>query len=331
MSNPYPSFLTRIAMLIVVVTRNFFRANAFRTHIPSSSNSRLHSVSYEFLDCGDGLRFEKFGVFNVSRSCPGASSWRPKLTRNSWATAQLQYTGTSGNAGSWQTKSPLPKDEWSVAFEDGQMKFMLDISELGQVGVFPEQLSNWRWLRETIHAPEGADVKVLNGFAYTGGSTLAVLLAGPAVKATHLDAARSSVLWAKKNCEASGLGNRSVRWITDDCMTFLMREIKRNKKYEGLIFDPPAFGRSENKVWKLTKDLPILLDLLPSLLSPTAQFVLISCHDAAWPPQRLAEAVELRLRPFGGSMQALELSLESNRGGATLPCGSCVRWTFPRK
>lgn len=144
----------------------------------------------------------------------------------------------------------------------------------------------------------------------------------------HLDAAKSSVQWAKKNCAMAGVATEQVRWIVDDCMTFLNREIKRGNTYEGLIFDPPAFGRGSNgKIWKLEKDFPLLIEMIPRLLSPTSpQLVLLSCHDPDWPASRIEDLLRKQLKSLGGIFECVDMSLVSQCGGRNLPSGACVRW-----
>jgi 23S rRNA (cytosine1962-C5)-methyltransferase len=281
------------------------------THLFGTANTK----SYQFFDSGSYKRIEQFGSYNVVRSCPSAS-WPPG---SSWARfgAKITYDGTSGKAGTWNGLDLLDPN-WQVTFELDQtttarIVFTLAPSDLGQVGVFPEQQENWRWIFHTLqqqHPPSASTSnlrlrKVLNGFAYTGGSTMAALSADN-VQVVHLDAAKSSVQWAMRNAAASGLysptnssnndssTSRSVRWITDDCLTFLDREVRRGNTYDGLIFDPPAFGRGGNgKIWKLDKDLPMLVEtLIPQLMSDDPLFVLLSCHDVEWPASRLAELLQ---------------------------------------
>ena len=283
------------------------------THLRCSATTK----SYQFIDSGNYKRIEQFGSYNVVRSCPSAS-WPPA---SSWTRfgAKIMYDGTSGKAGTWNGLDLLDPN-WQVTFDLDQtttarIVFTLAPSDLGQVGVFPEQNENWRWIYSTLQQQQPSSSstvrKVLNGFAYTGGSTMAALSADN-VQVVHLDAAKSSVQWAMRNAAASGLytptvatnssntdnsnssTSRSVRWITDDCLTFLEREVRRGNTYEGLIFDPPAFGRGGNgKIWKLDKDLPVLTEtLIPQLMSDDPLFVLLSCHDVEWPASRLAELIQ---------------------------------------
>ena len=290
--------------------------------------STLSLHQYEFLDCGNGQKLERFGEVYVKRSCPTAVDWKPLLSDAVWKKADVCYSGVSGSAGNWvvyKNDGDIP-EHWSVAF--GSIQFSLALSEIGQLGVFPEQKVNWEWLSKTLKSNE--EVNILNGFAYTGGSTLAALSAGSGVKAVHLDAAKSSVQWAKKNCELSGFGDRNVRFLVEDCMTFLNREIKRGNTYEGLIFDPPAFGRGPNgKVWKIGKDFPALIEMIPRLLSPSnPKCIVLSCHDTEWPSARIEELLRKQLKSFGGVFECVDMSLVSQVGGRNLPAGSCCRVQF---
>ena len=267
-----------------------------------------NSNSYEFLDCGGYKRLERFGNLHVIRSCPSAS-WSVGSAALWAGVSTISYEGTSGKVGQW-TPSHIPSN-WRVAFDIGdddgpEIAFSLAMSDQGQVGVFPEQLQNWKWIFRVLHNGSTSSVarKVLNGFAYTGGSTLAALSAGN-VQVTHLDAAKSSVALAKSN--AAGLDvsvSSTTRWIVDDCVTFCEREVRRGNVYDGLIFDPPAFGRGGNgKVWKLEKDFPLFAEeVLPHLLSDDPLFVVLSCHDVDWPPSRLAHCLRALLSTKAASV-----------------------------
>lgn len=300
---------------------------------------------YQFLDCGNGLRLERFGRHIVSRSCPSAARQRPRLPPSLWQQAELRYEGTSGKPGQWSTHNRTDLSDWRLRVGEDRV-MILNCYEMGQVGVFPEQINNWQWIRRLVKtrlALTPSNLTILNGFAYTGGSTLASL-AHPSVTVTHLDSSKSITQLAKNNLNASRVQG-SVRWIVDDCMTFLQREIKRTSetgvKYDGLIFDPPAFGRgskeSANKFWKLDKDLPLLFDVLPELLSKKPLFVLITCHDVNWPSQRLAECLQHSLRNLKahGSFEYGDLVLSATplareamaEKGNSLSLGSFARWS----
>ena len=330
------SWLLVFTIITALVLQTIMSYKTMSRKLRQSPTRVFSSTGYEFIDSGGYKRLETFAGTKVARSCPSAS-W-PTGTALIHNKDMVCYDGSSGKAGVWQNLQLLPAN-WQVTFdisspeeeeEEGStfasIVFTLSASDLGQVGVFPEQHANWRWIRRTLRATSTPRVsssssssskplprKVLNGFAYTGGSTMAALSAGN-VQVVHLDAAKSLVQWATRNALASGLyappsevdkarssdssssgsssaGTRAVRWITDDCVTFLEREVRRGNRYDGLIFDPPAFGRGgSGKIWKLENDLPILVDsLIPQLLSDDPTFVLLSCHDVDWPPSRLAQ------------------------------------------
>ena len=236
------------------------------------------------------MRLESFSGIKVRRSCPFA----PKRIISKRWNEDLVYEGSSGKFGMWKGTERVD-DTWTVCFNQlpfNQLVFSLSPSAMGQVGIFPEQQENWLWIKNRLlkyRQKNDGSLKVLNAFAYTGGSSLAALSI-PGVHVVHLDASKTCVQVAKQNAKLSGLEDRPVRWIVDDCMTYIQREIARKNTYDAVILDPPAFGRSgKNKAWKLDRDLPRLMELLPQLLSDPPQFVLLTCHDPSWPPDRLAD------------------------------------------
>lgn len=290
------------------------------------------SSQYEFLDCGNQRRLERFGEHLVCRNCPSAL-WAPGLPLSSWEAATLKHDGSKWTGGA-------TAEGWRVVM-CGDLAFELAPSEQGQVGIFPEQQEQWEWIRRVLAGwgdlEAGADSeqaavvpRVLNGFAYTGGSTMAALSGHRNVNVTHLDASSSAINWASRNVAAAGWGERPVRFIADDCLTFLRREVKRGKKYEGLIFDPPAFGRGGgSKIWKLKKDMPSLVDLLSQLLSDRPAFLLLTCHDPDWSAKDLRALLQSQGLPKG-QLESGEMSLvpPSGSGGKALPLGCFVRVSF---
>ena len=284
------------------------------------------SSQYEFLDCGNQRRLERFGEHLVCRNCPSAL-WAPGLPMSSWEAATLQHDGSKWTGGA-------AAEGWRVVM-CGDLVFELAPSEQGQVGIFPEQQEQWEWIRRVLAGwgdSEKATVpRVLNGFAYTGGSTMAALSGHRNVNVTHLDASSSAINWATSNVAAAGWGQRPVRFITDDCLTFLRREVKRGKKYEGLIFDPPAFGRGGgSKIWKLKKDMPSLVGLLSQLLSDRPAFLLLTCHDPDWSAKDLRALLQSQRLPAGGQVESGDMSLvpPGGSGGKVLPLGCFVRVSF---
>lgn len=305
---------------------------------------------YRLLDYGAGMRMEQFGDFRVCRPCPIAANQRRLLPASEWAKADLTFHlgDAPGAPGYWKMGNRMVGEEeealskWKVTCGD-HMAFALNAFKGGQVGIFPEQLSNWQWIGNTIqdylkHYEASETFHALNGFAYTGGSTMAALV-HPRVQVTHLDAAKTSVVAAKRNLEMMPSAHAaSVRWIVDDCLTFTGREIKRLADptskatgYHGLIFDPPAFGRdSKGNMWKINRDMPRLFDNVAQLLHPAASFVLISCHDAAWPAKRLEQELLRTLPPAllaCGRIEAGSLYIPQREPSPRrLFFGSFVRW-----
>ena len=278
------------------------------------------------------------------RSCPSAI-WEPCSDIHQWSdrtSDAIVYEGVSGHSGTWTCNGvelSKPPDDWIVKFSNDDQVFTLEPSDMGQVGVFPEQQRNWLTISDLLQKHRNYCVKkninnstnVLNGFSYTGGSTSAALRVDN-VEVVHLDAAKSAIEWAKRNIDLSNTDNTSkVRWIIDDCMTFMEREIKRNRKYDALIFDPPAFGRGKGgAIWKLDKDMIKLVEYFPKLLSNDPCFILLSCHDLYWTPMRLADILQSTLRSQGfkmGRVDCGEMILKSTKGGNPLPLGSYAIWS----
>lgn len=290
--------------------------------------------TYEYIDCGDGKRLERFGGEIVIRPCPIATSWSKTSSLSAlWndRNAIIYDKKSSAETGKWlnvdTSNSSLDSNQWIVKFNS--QIFRLFPSEQGQLGIFPEQSVNWKWITDTIkHRSKDEEiVNVLNGFCYTGGSSLAAMAASNSTRVVSLDAAKNSIQWAKNNAAISGYteaGGRpygSNRWIVDDCMTFLEREVRRNNKYECLIFDPPAFGKGGgSKVWKLDTDLLKLVSYFPKLLSDKPIFILLTCHDINWPANKLADLLANTMRDAGyrGRISSGSLGLGPEDGG----CGN---------
>jgi 23S rRNA (cytosine1962-C5)-methyltransferase len=205
----------------------------------------------------------------------------------------------------------------------GKITVELRVSGNGQIGIFPEQLTNWQWLIKKLEKID-RPVKILNTFAYTGVATLLMSAANEKVEVWHVDGAKSAVSWAKQNAKLSGLKERPIHWIVEDVMKFLEREVKRGHKYDGLVLDPPAFGRGEGSVWKLERDLPKLMDLAEKILSDSPCFVILSCHAQNINSKDLLFLLQ-DLKQFGGQKgEVLDLVILSEKGH-DLPAGSCAR------
>ena len=229
---------------------------------------------YELLDSGDGRKLERFGKYVLARPCSQAM-WRPAKGAAEWERADASFDREDGNR--WHGRSNLPK-EWRI--ETAGIRFKLGGTDFGHLGIFPEQRAQWRWIREKVEAEgRGRDrmVSVLNLFAYSGGSTMAAALGGAEV--CHLDASKGMVEWARENARLNGLADHPIRWIVDDAHKFMKREIRRGRKYDAIILDPPTFGRGTGgEMYKIERDLKETLGLVKDLLSDKPSFVLFSSH-----------------------------------------------------
>ncbi len=277
------------------------------------------STDYELLDSGLEEKLERYGNVLLSRPDPQAL-WPRQLGEGGWAKVQGRYI-REGGEGKWEVKKDLPK-EWSVAF--GGLQFLIRPTSFKHTGLFPEQLSNWDWMRETIqHARK--PVSVLNLFGYTGGASLAAAQAGASV--THVDASKTAVAWARENAAASGLADKPVRWITEDVIQFVKREIKRGTRYDAIVMDPPAFGHGpDGELWKIEEDLLPLMDLCAQLLSDNPLFVLMNGYAAGYSPLAFAYNLESFAKKLGGSIEYGDLTIEEKGSSRYLPCGIFARW-----
>lgn len=274
---------------------------------------------YELLDSGDGRKLERFGKFVLARPCSQAM-WRPSLAAADWARADASFDREDGN--NWHGRANLPK-EWQI--ETAGIRFKLGGTDFGHLGIFPEQRSQWRWIRQTVRraieqsgqSDDRAVPNVLNLFAYSGGSTLAAALGGAAV--CHLDASKGMVEWARGNAQLNGLAERPIRWIVDDAHKFMKREIRRGRRYEAIVLDPPTFGRGAGgEMYKIERDLKETLSLVRELLSENPLFVLFSSHTPGL-SRIVAENILSQLFP-SARLESGEMLLE----GAGLSCPSGI-------
>lgn len=276
-------------------------------------------TDYELIDSGLGEKLERFGTYIIVRPDPRAL-WK-KSNENVWEKADAVFTRTDPKTGTWdiRTNPPTP---WTLRYKT--LTFTLRPTEFKHVGIFPEQAANWNWLESTI---QGRPLNVLNLFAYTGGATMACLAAGARV--THVDAAKSTIAWAKENLEASTLAEKPVRWIEDDAYKFVIRESKRGNAYDAIILDPPRFGRgSKGEVWKLEEHLPQLLDACTQIISKAPSFILINAYTADISPIVLDRLMQDLTRGRGGIVQTGELTLQESASGKLLPNGIFCRWNM---
>lgn len=275
---------------------------------------------YELIDSGYHEKFERFGKYTLVRP-DSKAIWKKMLPQSDWNNADAVYYRTSDKDGRWKFNKPLPK-EWTIMWKN--LKFKLKPTGFKHLGMFPENAIHWEWIHKMI-TRDNRPTNILNLFAYTGGCTLAALAAGATV--THLDASKEVVTWAHQNAQLSGLDNRPVRWIVDDAVTFVRREIKRGKQYDGIILDPPKFGRAENgKVWKFDQDFPKLLELCKQLLTPNPLFILINTYTVEYSSQTLANL----LVQFSetGTIEHGEIHIPQKKSITVLPTSIFARWSL---
>ena len=272
---------------------------------------------YELLDSGLEEKLERFGDIVLARPDPQAL-WPKHLGEGEWVKAQGRFE-RQGREGKWHAKD-LPK-EWQI--ELGGFKFYIRPTSFKHTGIFPEQLSNWEWAQKLLQERPAA--KVLNLFGYTGGATLAAAAAGAEV--THVDASKTAVAWARENAKLSGLEGKPVRWIVEDALVYLKREVKRGSKYDGIIMDPPAFGHGpKDELWKFEEHFLELMRLCQDLLCNRPLFVLINGYAAGYSPLAFAYNLEPVVKKFGGDIEYGDLTIEEGGSGRLLPAGIFARW-----
>ena len=276
---------------------------------------------YELLDCGGGEKLERWGRYTLVRPDPQAI-WNTPRRHPGWRKANARYARSSTGGGAWEKKD-LP-ERWQVTYRD--LTFNIKPMNFKHTGLFPEQAANWDFARELIRSA-GRPVNVLNLFAYTGGATVACAAAGASV--CHVDAARGMVSWARENARSSGLEDAPIRWIVDDCGKFVEREIRRGRRYDGIIMDPPSYGRGPSgEIWKLEDNLYPFVELVAQVLSDQPLFFLINSYTTGLAPSVLTYLLETIVTPrFGGHTVSDELGLPVTQTGLALPCGATGRWT----
>ncbi len=284
---------------------------------------------YQLLDFGDGRRLERFGPAVLDRPCPAAETFS-RANVEAWPLADARFEGREAERGQWTDRGALP-ERWTVAH--GRLCFELKRTDFGHLGLFPEQVENWDWIARQIAAArdEGrgargeGTIRVLNLFAYTGGSTLAAAAAGAEV--VHVDAAKNIVAWARRNAELSGLAQAPIRWIAEDAMKFVKRELKRGNRYDAVILDPPSYGHGpRGEVWRLSKHLPRLLALSAELTDHRPRFVLLTCHTPGYGPDSLRAMLDEAFASAAKTAGAL-LTLRC-ADGRRLPSGAAAHCTF---
>lgn len=276
---------------------------------------------YELIDCSDGEKLERWGKYILVRPDPQVI-WNTERLDRRWKNCDARYSRSDTGGGEWTLKR-LP-ESWQVKY--GDLTFNVKPMNFKHTGLFPEQAANWDWMRRVIRDAK-RPVSVLNLFAYTGGATVAALAEGASV--CHVDAAKGMVAWAKENAASSSVADGKVRWIVDDCIKFVEREIRRGRRYDAVIMDPPSYGRGPGgEIWKLEKGLWDLVNLCSGVLSDDPAFVLINSYTTGLAPSVLTYISEsVFSRKFGGKTESAELGLRVTGSGLVLPCGACARWT----
>lgn len=278
---------------------------------------------YEVLDTSSGEKLERWGDYLLVRPDPQVL-WNTPKTHTGWKKRNGHYHRSSKGGGEWEFHS-LP-EEWQIAYTPLSLSFRLKPFSFKHTGLFPEQAANWDWFSALIKAAD-RPVKVLNLFAYTGGATLAAARAGASV--THVDASKGMVTWAKENATVSGLSDAPIRWLVDDCVKFVEREIRRGNHYDAIIMDPPSYGRGpKGEIWKMEESIFPFIELTSALLSEQPLFFLINSYTTGLQPAVLTYMMRTVLAPrFGGTVEADEIGLPVTGSGLILPCGASGRWT----
>ncbi len=276
---------------------------------------------YELLDSGNGEKLERFGQFVLARPDPQAL-WSKRLSEKEWNRSNAVFL--KGAETKWKNKN-VP-EKWEINLSD--LTFSIRLGKFKHPGVFPEQAPNWEWMENLIKGKK--NIRVLNLFGYTGGATLACLKAGAEV--THVDASRVAVTQAKENAELSGLSDKPVRWILDDALTFIKREIKRGNKYDGIIMDPPAFGRGpKGEIWKIEDAFIDFVEKTKELLSNKPLFYLINGYASGYSALAYEENIRSIHDQFGGEIESGELAIVESESGRLLPAGIFASWSASKK
>lgn len=274
---------------------------------------------YEVLDTSGGEKLERWGDYLLVRPDPQVI-WNTPKDLPGWRKMNGHYYRSSKGGGEWEFFD-LPK-QWEIAYKD--LRFNLKPFSFKHTGLFPEQAVNWDWFSDKIKNA-GRPVKVLNLFAYTGGATLAAAAAGAAV--THVDASKGMVNWAKENAKSSGLEAAPIRWLVDDCMKFVEREIRRGNHYDGIIMDPPSYGRGpKGEIWKIEDSIHDFIKLCTQILSDAPLFFLVNSYTTGLAPAVLTYMLSTELKRFGGHVDSQEIGLPVTKTGLVLPCGASGRW-----
>ena len=276
---------------------------------------------YKIIDMADGQKLEKWGDVILSRPDPQII-WKDKSYPKKWKEINATYHRSSTGGGSWEFNKKMPK-QWQIKYKN--LTFNIKPMGFKHTGLFPEQAVNWDWMINKIKS-EKREIKVLNLFAYTGGATLAAAAAGASV--THVDASKGMVNWAKENAQLSGLREKPIRWLVDDCVKFVEREIRRGNHYDGIIMDPPSYGRGpKGEIWKIEEKIYPFIELCTKILSDDPLFFLVNSYTTGLQPAVLTYMLETQVAAkFGGKVVSDEIGLPVSSNGLVLPCGASGRW-----
>ena len=282
---------------------------------------------YEVIDCSKGEKLERWGDYLLVRPDPQVIWDTPKKEKG-WRKMNGHYHRSSKGGGEWEFFQ-RPK-EWTIQYSlpiNKKLTFHLKPSSFKHTGLFPEQAANWNWFSQLIAdaVSKGRQVKVLNLFAYTGGATLAAAAAGASV--THVDASKGMVTWAKENAISSGLKDAPIRWLVDDCVKFVEREIRRGNHYDAIIMDPPSYGRGpKGEIWKIEESVYPLIQLCSQILTDNPLFFLINSYTTGLQPAVLSYMISTVLGTANGTVTASEIGLPVSSNGLVLPCGASGRY-----
>ncbi len=293
--------------------------------------------SYTLIDSGNGLKLEKFGEYTLLRPDPQAL-WLPSLSPKEWhkmADAEFNPAGgkTGEEKGQWKSKKQLP-ESWVVDF--GVIKIFARLTPFKHTGIFPEQFENWKWLKEKIGAAvmgensnparHASEIKMLNLFAYSGGATSLGLVEG--VHVTHVDASKSAIKWAEQNAELNGVLDKPVRWILEDAVSFVKKEVRRGNKYDIIVMDPPSYGRgAKGEIWKIEEAFLPLMDLVKQLLSDNPIAVIVNGYSAGYSSYAYSQNLGDLVSKYGGEVEHSELLIDEKNMTRVLPAGIVARWS----
>lgn len=277
---------------------------------------------YELIDCSSGEKLERWGQQILVRPDPQVI-WKSQRKNRLWFCPSARYERSRAGGGEWQVFKHMP-NVWQVRYKD--LTFNIKTMGFKHTGLFPEQAVNWDFTRSLIRNSGRSDIKVLNLFAYTGGATVACLKEGASV--VHVDASKGMTLWAKENAEASGVADKQVRWIVDDCIKFVQREIRRGNRYDIIILDPPSYGRGpKGEIWHLEDSLYDFVALIKNVLSDNPLMVLLNSYTTGLSASVMKYILDdVIVKEKGGSVTADEIGLPVSSNGEILPCGASAVW-----